>query len=266
MNPKHLIFVKGMLKHGNAMEAYCKAYPTAAPESCRTAAARLLADPEIKQMIDTANATARAELKTELKQMAKERQAAELMDLHERRKVLAQMVRGEIKYKRHLKVNGEVVEVEDDLSPFALLRAIELDAKLAEDWYAAPVRAERLSQTPKPEQQPPEEPYETHPGDKGYLSIGYPEDGDTNINRAKERVWEDAHPSIVSRCSGLSRDGELQSTINYAKCPPWTDNPAWYDQQPTPPGFAGPETVTICNKSQSGNSAIGRSGNGASIR
>jgi len=249
MNPKHLTFVKEMLRHGNAMRAYQKAYPGASPESCRTAAARLLTDPDIKQTIDKANASARAELKVELKELAKERQTAEVMDLHERRKVLAQMVRGELKHKRHVKLNNEVVEVEDDLSPFAILRAIELDAKLSEDWYAASVRAERSTKAPKPEQQPAEEPYETHPGDKGYLSIGYPEDGDTNINRAKERVWEDAHPSIVSRCSGQSRGDVLRSTITYAKCPPWTDNPDWYDQQPTPPGFAGPESVTFCNNS-----------------
>lgn len=250
MNPKHLTFVKEMLRHGNAMRAYQKAYPGASPESCRTAAARLLIDPDIKQTIDKANASARAELEVELKELARERQTAEVMDLHERRKVLAQMVRGELKHKRHVKLNNEVMEVEDDLSPFAILRAIELDAKLSEDWYAAPVRAERAGKAPKPEQQPAEEPYETDPDDRGFVCIGCVENAPNDINRAKERVWEAAHPSLVSSSGGRLRDGLKIVTLTYAKRPPWVDNPAWYDQQPTPPGFQVPESVTFCNKFQ----------------
>jgi hypothetical protein len=131
MKPEYLIFIQGMILHGNKVKAYKQAYPGVNDESARTAANRLLRQPDIWQRIHDITTRAQQKAMEELELEATGMVKQQLLTQQRKREVLAAMVNGEVKCKRYIKLRDRVELVFDDLNPFAILRAIELDSKLA---------------------------------------------------------------------------------------------------------------------------------------
>ena len=128
--PQHEVFVRGMLAHGDRIRAYREAYPNIFPTAVRQAAVRLMNHPEIRQHLEPVFEQAKAAAMQQLEQMAGQRIAGEMMSAYEQRVLLAQMIRGEIRLQRDIKLRNRIATVEQDLDPFVVLKAIELDCKL----------------------------------------------------------------------------------------------------------------------------------------
>ncbi|MBL7684109.1 MAG: terminase small subunit [Flavipsychrobacter sp.] len=150
MKPQHEIFVREMIRHGNRSLAYKAAYPDAKDEALRTAAARLLAKPHIQQAIDAVMQPLREKAIAELEQQATERVKEEICSLQQRREVLAKIILGRMQVKKHIRLKDTIHEVYDDVSPAAVIRAIDLDSKLAANKYK-----EKISTPAPPEVKTP---------------------------------------------------------------------------------------------------------------
>lgn len=140
MKPAHQTFLLEMLSHGDKLRAYQTAYPTASGEAMRTAANRLLRHPAIAEKLAEVQHRAEAQLQQHIQQAA-EKEAAQMVSLHEKRLILARMIRGQWKQVKHIKLKDTLHAVENDITPSALLRAIELDCKLAAGKYKEPTQA-----------------------------------------------------------------------------------------------------------------------------
>ena len=135
MKPQHHTFIRECILHGDKHRAYKTAYPNASGEALKIAARRLYRRPEIKQVIEEAMAKARQQAVANLEVETADFLEQELATLKLKRQVLLKMMAGAYKIKRHIRVKDRIEEVADDLSAFAVLRAIELDTKLINNWF-----------------------------------------------------------------------------------------------------------------------------------
>jgi protein-tyrosine phosphatase len=131
MKPEHELFIKGMVLHGDKRRAYREAYPEVSDESARTAANRLLRDPGVYNRIMEVSQRARQRALEELDDEAFEMAQQQLLTVREKRVALSEMVNGNYKRKRYIKLKDKVEVVYEDISVYAVLRAIELDSKLS---------------------------------------------------------------------------------------------------------------------------------------
>lgn len=133
-NPQHLVFIQSYLSSGNKRAAYKTAYPDIADgDSLRVASNRLFR--QLKPQIDALEERATRLALDELMNDAKERIKAEVCTMQQRREVLAAIILGRTKQKRHIRIKDSIVEVEDDITPNAIIRAIDLDSRLAANKY-----------------------------------------------------------------------------------------------------------------------------------
>lgn len=152
MKPAHQTFLLELLTNGDRFRAYKAAYPTAEGEALRTAANRLMRHPAIAEKLTQVQASAQQQLQEKLNTAA-EKQTCELVTLHEKRLLLARMMRGHYKQVKYICLKDAIHEVEADITPAALLRAIELDCKLASGKYkdmALPKQEVKSASLPKP--------------------------------------------------------------------------------------------------------------------
>ncbi len=146
LKPAHQTFITHYLRTHNKRLAYKEAYPNVADgDSLRSATNRLYRQlqPFIESLTAHATTLALDELMTEAKEVIK----TNICTLQQRREVLAKMITGQMQVKRHICLRDAVVEVYDDVGPAALIRAIDLDSRLAANKYK-----EKIEQ-PKQEQQ-----------------------------------------------------------------------------------------------------------------
>jgi hypothetical protein len=142
--PQHEVFINGMLSHGDKVRAYKEAYPNISPTAVRQAACRLLSYPHIRQRIDAAVAKAKEAAAKMLEEKTKERATQRLLTAYEQRVFLADIILGHMKLRRQVKLRNRVVEAEEDLDPYVVLRAIELDCKL-EAGYQWPLQQDAVN-------------------------------------------------------------------------------------------------------------------------
>ena len=135
MKPQHEIFVREMIRHGNKTQAYLAAYPDATGEALRTAATRLLNKQHIRQAINSILQPIREKAAAELEATATHRIKEEICTLQQRREALAKIILGKMQVKKHIRLKDTIQEVYDDVSPYAIIRAIDLDSKLAANKY-----------------------------------------------------------------------------------------------------------------------------------
>lgn len=136
MKIEYKIFAHQFLITRDKVAAYKAAYPKAQGEALKTAARRLMRNPHVQQYIEEQLQQLTGQAIATQQQEQQQVHKAEEATLALKRKVLLQMINGEHKVTRHYKMRNHLQEVESPLSPFALLRAIELDTKLAKDWYS----------------------------------------------------------------------------------------------------------------------------------
>ena len=132
MIPKHHEFLTHYLACGNQFEAYKKAYPDAAGRSLKTAANRLLRSPGIQAKLQEAQQQVMAGVVTTLQQTT----TVQLATIQQKRALLARIISGDYKVRRYIRLGTELQMVEEDVSPFALLRAIDLDTRLEQQEQA----------------------------------------------------------------------------------------------------------------------------------
>ncbi|MCB0699711.1 MAG: hypothetical protein H6551_08485 [Chitinophagales bacterium] len=149
MKHEHQVFINHLLKTGDKYKAYKAAYPNASGEALQVSARRLMNHPDIQGRMKEALGEVEEKVKEEVIADTKEALQSELASIEQKRKLLAKMISGEYKVKRQIRVKDRIEEVEEDLNPYAMLRAIELDTKLAKDWY------DKVGDKPKEQTQPP---------------------------------------------------------------------------------------------------------------
>ena len=147
MIPKHHEFLTHYLACGNQFEAYKKAYPNAEGRSLKTSANRLLRSPGIQAKLQEAQQQVMAGVVTTLQQTT----TVQLATIQQKRALLARIISGDYKVRRYIRLGTELQMVEEDVSPFALLRAIDLDTRLEQQEQA-------ILQAQQPEQQKPTKP------------------------------------------------------------------------------------------------------------
>src|ERR1044071_5046304 len=128
---QHLIYIKEYLRTGDKESAYGKAYPNAQPQSRGPAASRLSKRPEIQRLEDAAQQEAIEKGLAAAEAEASERYKEEFLSINERRAELARIVRRQARMNKYYRVKEDMKTMEVPVdSPFAILRAIELDKKL----------------------------------------------------------------------------------------------------------------------------------------
>lgn len=165
MKPSHQTFLLKFLAHGDKLKAYSAAYPTATGEAMRTSANRLLRHPHIAAKLAEVHTNAQQQLQQHIKDAA-EKETTTLVSLHEKRMLLARMIRGQYKQVKHIRLKDSIQEVEADVTPSVLLRAIELDCKLASGKYkdiTPPPKQEAKQPAIAPAQPPPPAPPTANP-------------------------------------------------------------------------------------------------------
>jgi hypothetical protein len=135
MNKKHTSFMYALIHLGDKVKAYQLVYPGTADESAKTAANRMLRNhPEIEAAFKASEERHEQEAKAKADAAAQQRAEERVAGKQRKREFLCKMMFGEIKTKKNIKFKDRTEEVENDMSPFAMLRAMELDSKL-EDGY-----------------------------------------------------------------------------------------------------------------------------------
>lgn len=130
----HQLFIAGYLRTGNKRLAYKTAYPDIADgDSLRVASNRLYR--QLKSQIESLEAHATELAIQEMMTDAKERIKTEICNMQQRREVLADIILGRMKVTRHIRLKDRVVEVEETVSPGVIIRAIDLDSRLAANKY-----------------------------------------------------------------------------------------------------------------------------------
>lgn len=134
---EHLILVKEFIRHGDAQKAYGKAYPKTKPQCLSAAASRLFKRPEIKQLVEEKQAEAMEKGFAAAEAEAAERYKQEFLSIYERRAELASIVRRQARMNKYYKFKEEVKTMDVPVdNPNAIMRAIELDAKLEAEYFS----------------------------------------------------------------------------------------------------------------------------------
>ncbi|HLO70953.1 MAG TPA: hypothetical protein VK167_08805 [Flavipsychrobacter sp.] len=243
MKSQHEIFVREMIRHGNKTKAYLAAYPDATGEALRTAATRLLNKPHIQQAINNVLLPLREKAAAELEATATQRIKEEICTLQQRREALAKIILGKMQVKKHIRLKDTIQEVYDDVSPYAIIRAIDLDSKLAANKYKEKIQpTEQPAPTIQPTiQKPPADvvttkPVQTDPQTPDSQQVYY----------RGEPGYEEAYQRDVDAFFKMSPHLPADYLTN-----PKYNNGVLTDQLPemlqTPP----PEnSVTVCNQTE----------------
>jgi hypothetical protein len=215
-NEKHRLFISEMIKHCDKHAAYLAAYPEAKGESLRTAANKLCR--KYKTEIDTARHKIYLQVMAETEAQAKEQMQQAYADMHIKRVALARIIKDEHKITRHIKLEDRVEEVKDSISVNAIIRAIEVDTKLENDWYNRPAKAGKKEK----------ELIAQYDGYDIYIEGYTPADSDEGIKEAWHRANPDKCTFIPDPHTGSkSKLGHME----YSIIPPWIEDPGWLSKQ-----------------------------------
>lgn len=136
MKIEHELFAHHYLLSGDKDKAYKAAYPGASGEALKIAARRLANHPDVRQYISERLAATQQEAinryHEEEQRLAEQEYATMLL----KRKQLRAIIAGEVKIKKYYRIQDRLEMVETDMPPFMIIRAIEADTRLANDWYA----------------------------------------------------------------------------------------------------------------------------------
>lgn len=156
MKIEHEMFAHHYILSGDKDKAYKIAYPHAKGAPLKIAARRLINSKDVRDYIDkhftAAQEKAIKEQHAEEQRIAEEEYATMML----KRKMLRSMISGEYKHKRHIRVREHLEVVEEPLNPIAILRAIDIDTKLAKDWYNRAGQVKASAQVESAKEKPKE--------------------------------------------------------------------------------------------------------------
>lgn len=135
MKIEHELFAHHYILTGDKEKAYQKAYPAATGEALKIAARRLINHSDVRAYISIQLRETQEKVVKQFHEEEQRRIDEEQASILLKRKMLHDMISGQLKRKRLVKVGDSVETMEEDISPMAMLRAIELDSKLANDWF-----------------------------------------------------------------------------------------------------------------------------------
>jgi hypothetical protein len=130
INHAHETFINEMIAHGKRQEAYLAAYPGSNYNSAASAAWRLMANPAIATRIQEGILAARMQAIQTHKQIYQ----GQLADKEEKRKVLAQIIRGELQTENEVLKYGRKQKIKQGPKTTERLKAIALDNQMEEYW------------------------------------------------------------------------------------------------------------------------------------
>ena len=130
MNPKHEIFIKEMIEHGDRTKAYLTAYPGTQAASARSAAQRLLArNPQVGIRIEEG-----------LKRIQREMEGLRIEGLQEKvtgfrgiREILTAILSGDKTFEKVYKSGSELKRMHLEIGEGGMLRALELCMRIAKE-------------------------------------------------------------------------------------------------------------------------------------
>jgi hypothetical protein len=231
-NEKHRLFISEMIKHCDKHAAYSAAYPDAKGEALRAAANKLCR--KYKTEIDTARHKIYLQVMAETEAAAKEQMQQTYADMHIKRIALARIIKDEHKITRHIKLKDRVEEVKDSISVNAIIRAIEVDTKLENDWYNRPAKAGKKEK----------ELIAQYDGYDIYIEGYTPADSDEGIKEAWHRANPDKCTFIPDPHTGSkSKLGHME----YSIIPPWIEDSAWLEAQRTEISKNKAEHQKVCD-------------------
>ncbi|MBW7914910.1 MAG: hypothetical protein H3C54_14685 [Taibaiella sp.] len=136
MKIEHELFAHHYILTGDKDKAYKAAYPHATGEALKIAARRLVNHPDVRQYISERLAATQQEAVNRYHEKEQRLAEQEYATMLLKRKQLRAIIAGELKIKKYYRVKDRLEMVETDMPPFMIIRAIEADTKLANDWYA----------------------------------------------------------------------------------------------------------------------------------
>lgn len=148
MKMQHRLFAHHYILTGDKEKAYKATYPDAEGEALKTAARRLINHPEVRELIHSRLAELEEHAAKEHHAEQQRRAEEEYATMMLKRKVLRNIISGQKKQLRHFKFKDHLETIEEELSVFATIRAIELDTKLATEWYTRDGKGTATTQQP----------------------------------------------------------------------------------------------------------------------
>ena len=134
MNHRHQVFITQMLLHGDKEEAYACAFPKARGRSITEGANRLMADPDIKKVLEQSHANIRKKLEKEIVEKQKE----ELLSVNKMKELLSQMAEGMLETPKHLRTKeGGWDVVQTKPNHWHILQAISAYCRLTGQYKKA---------------------------------------------------------------------------------------------------------------------------------
>lgn len=159
MKMQHRLFAHHYILTGDKEKAYKATYPDAEGEPLKTAARRLINHPEVRELINQRLAELEEHAAKEHHAEQQRRAEEEYATMMLKRKVLRNIISGQQKQLRHFKFKDHLETIEEELSVFATIRAIELDTKLANEWYTRDAKGAAIQQPSPPKADYPKPKY-----------------------------------------------------------------------------------------------------------
>ena len=132
--PQHEVFIKAMIEHNDPTKAYSIAYPNVSPASAQVAGSRLYGRPDIRARIKPALEQKYAAAHKDAIRKGEEAEMLRAEEVCRKRMFLAMVVRCDVRKRKAYKTKEGLLIVQEDPSHDTIIRAIELDLRLQDDY------------------------------------------------------------------------------------------------------------------------------------
>ena len=135
LHPRHEIFIREVIAHGDKIAAYRIAYPSAGYGAARNGASRVMNIKAIEERIAEARNRIQEDTEASIAKMTNDKLDS-LLDI---RRHLASILSGETTFTKHYREEGKVKAIEVGANASEVLQALALNLKLDREMSKAPV-------------------------------------------------------------------------------------------------------------------------------